>query len=229
MYFEYYLSSRKYLIKNSKLMTKTDIAVNLKKLLFDYEISATELALSIDIPQPTIHRIIVGKSKQPRPETIHKIASFFKIDAQTLLGSDFQSHPPVQNNSEQNNSKHVEEISIVKYDGPDLKVTEDWIVSNRNINPKSIAIRLNDSSMEPVFNKNNIIIFDPDKKPIDRSYVLVKLFKTHIIVFRQLVINGEDNFLKPLNPDLHAMPLKLLAENDLIYGVAVESRQEFLD
>ncbi len=217
-------------------MIKTEIAVNLKKLLFEYEISATELAQCIDIPQPTIHRIIVGKSKQPRNETINKIADYFRIDPDKLLSADFNVNNHLakqQRKISANNTSDIFEIPII-----DLQQTASTIEANQNINrhilstrdinPKCFAVYLNDSSMEPIFTKNNLIIFDPDKTPTDRDYILVKLDNSIIFVFRQLIINGGDKFLKPLNPELNGFPLKLLQQDDLILGVAVESRQEFI-
>ena len=43
-------------------------------------------------------------------------------------------------------------------------------------------------------------------------------------VFRQLLIDVEHQYLKPLNPDLNAYQMRLLNDKDKITAVLIESR-----
>jgi DNA polymerase V len=60
------------------------------------------------------------------------------------------------------------------------------------------ALRVVGDSMEPEFADGCVVIVDPGHAPRDGSYVVVEYAGD--VFFRQLVIDGERRFLKPLNP-----------------------------
>jgi SOS-response transcriptional repressor LexA len=60
------------------------------------------------------------------------------------------------------------------------------------------ALRVQGDSMEPEFADGCVIIIDPGYAPRNGSYVIVEFAGD--VFFRQLVIDGDRRFLKPLNP-----------------------------
>jgi SOS-response transcriptional repressor LexA len=70
-----------------------------------------------------------------------------------------------------------------------------------------------------------MLIFDPVKTPIDRCFVLAKLHETNLLVFRQLLIDSNQSYLKSLNPDLMGLPMRALSKKDQIIAILVEARQ----
>jgi DNA polymerase V len=60
------------------------------------------------------------------------------------------------------------------------------------------ALRVVGDSMEPEFADGCVVIIDPGHAPRDGSYVVVEFAGD--VFFRQLVVDGERRFLKPLNP-----------------------------
>lgn len=60
------------------------------------------------------------------------------------------------------------------------------------------ALRVLGDSMEPEFADGCVVIVDPGYLPRHGSYVVVEFAGD--VFFRQLVIDGERRFLKPLNP-----------------------------
>ena len=60
------------------------------------------------------------------------------------------------------------------------------------------ALRVLGDSMEPEFPDGCVIVIDPGHAPRNGSYVVVEFAGD--IFFRQLVVDGERRFLKPLNP-----------------------------
>ena len=60
------------------------------------------------------------------------------------------------------------------------------------------ALRVLGDSMEPEFADGCVIIIDPGHAPRNGSYVVVEFAGD--VFFRQLVVDGERRFLKPLNP-----------------------------
>ena len=67
------------------------------------------------------------------------------------------------------------------------------------------ALRVLGDSMEPEFPEGCVIVVDPGYAPRDGSYVVVEYAGD--VFFRQLVIDGERRFLKPLNPKYGAFEL----------------------
>jgi SOS-response transcriptional repressor LexA len=54
--------------------------------------------------------------------------------------------------------------------------------------------------MEPNFPEGSIIIVDPDQHAENGSYVVVRMDDAVEATFKQLVIDGVEKYLKPLNP-----------------------------
>lgn len=61
---------------------------SLDKLMRSAGISQSELADRTGVPQPTIHRILAGESKDPRHSTVKLLAGFFGTTAARLRGDD---------------------------------------------------------------------------------------------------------------------------------------------
>lgn len=197
----------------------------LNNLLFEKKIRATDLAREICVPQPTIHRLMTGKSPNPHRSTLEPIANFFNMTVEQLTGE--HSSPAVMSHKE---NKFLEiplinwhELDYLEHQPEKTSMFEKHIAVS-NISKQSFATRMNDSSMEPLFPKNCILILDPEKEPTDRSYVLVKFNENRSYIFRQILIDGEDRFLKPLNPELHSARLKIVGEDDQIIASLVEAR-----
>lgn len=47
-----------------------------------------DLARALDIPPPTIHRLVTDKSTRPYKSSLKPIADFFSIDMKQLLGEE---------------------------------------------------------------------------------------------------------------------------------------------
>ena len=203
----------------------------LKRLLFQKDLKPVDLARKLNIPQPTIHRIVTGKSTRPYRSSLEPIAKYFSLNVEQLLGEE-----PLPSESLETDGNHILTINKVKHipliPWEKLLTTttvrydnDELIPFLGNISDKSFATVMPDSSMEPVFPQSSILIFDPSKIPKDRSYVLVKLHDRNPPVFRQLLIDLDHKYLKPLNPDLNMFKMRLLEENDKIYAVLIESRK----
>jgi SOS-response transcriptional repressor LexA len=80
--------------------------------------------------------------------------------------------------------------------------------------------------MEPVFPKNTILIADPDRQAKDRSFIIAKLANYPEAVFRQLLLNAREKYLKPLSPDLEQYKMIRLTENDKILSIVLQSKRD---
>lgn len=196
----------------------------LKRLLFERDLRPVELSREVNLPPTTIHRLITGKSTRPYKSSLKPIADYFSISVEQLLG---ESPLDSEKNTTPYDSIHY--IPFIPWDA----------LSNNNFSPSKkipfsgilgspgFATSVTDSSMEPQFSKNNLLIFDPEKKLYDRAFVLAEL-ENNIFIFRQLLIDGKNQFLKPLNPDLNICKMHLLRKKDRIIGVLIEARHIYV-
>ena len=204
----------------------------LKKLLFDNNMKAVDLAREVNLPAPTIHRLITGKSTRPYPSSLKPIADFFSVTIDQLLGEEpiSSNNTNLTNQSKDILSKNIIHVPILPWNSlSDFKNSSGNLCENvlfaGKISGNGFATIMQDSSMEPIFSKGNILIFDPLKQYKDRSYVLVYLQEAGLHVFRQLLIDLNLKYLKPLNSDLSVFKMRVLEEKDKIIATLVEARQ----
>ena len=206
----------------------------LKKLLFEKDIKAADLSRAVNMPHPTVHRLITGKSTRPYKSSLQPIADFFSITTDQLLGEAPLSEESMQKENNISTSLFpgkVRSIPLIPWGNvTSCKSHNDYtnvLFTGSIISEQSFASTLHDSSMEPMFSQGNILIFDPDKLPKDRSYVLVHLTDSNTLVFRQLIIDVEHKYLKTLNSDLQEHQIRMLRDTDRIIGILIESRVNF--
>lgn len=85
----------------------------------------------------------------------------------------------------------------------------------------TFALRVSGDSMEPEFKEGMILVIEPELDPLPGDYVVAKN-GDGATTFKQLVKDGEDWYLKPVNP---RYPIKPLGDS-VVIGVlrAVEKR-----
>lgn len=185
--------------------------------------NSRELAQAVDLPQPTVHRLVTGKSTRPYLSSLEPIAEYFSIEVEQLLGE-----KPLS--SDISSSQTIANIPLIAWE--DLENREkqkdtSLIPFIGTISAAGFATTMKDTSMEPLIPRNAILIFDPDLQPNDRSYVLVQLGETKCFVLRELLIDADYHYLKPLNPDLSVFKMRLLDKGDKIVACLVEVRHNF--
>ncbi len=225
-------------------MAKTypKLAKILKKLLFDKEMKPIDLARKLNIPQPTIHRLVTGKSSRPYRSSLEPIANYFEISIDQLVGEEpfaTEDASSAASNALANSHLNVKMIPILKWQNasnlsstttPSNPVTDETptLVVAPDTHESAFSLIMHDTSMEPLFPRGTTLIFDPTHRPKDRSYVLIKLHEHKTPVFRQLLIDMDHQYLKPLNPDLSIFKMRLLGKKDKILASLVESRMTHL-
>lgn len=206
----------------------------LKQLLFAKDLRPMDLARITGLPQPTIQRIVAGTSSNPHLSTLTPIANFFGITTDQLKGD--VPLPQLLTKVMTPTDASFSRVPIISweeiYEWPENKdrltlTQRKAIILENNLGRDAYAAEMPDSSMFPLFPKGTQLIIDPAKKPADRSFVIVKLIRQQLVVFRQLLIDASDYYLKPLSPDLESFKVTLMQPGDRICGVLVQSRNNF--
>ena len=99
---------------------------------------------------------------------------------------------------------------------------EAWIETTSPVMRHTFALRVQGDSMEPDFPAGVLIVVEPDLDPQPGDYVIAK--NGDEATFKQLVKDGADWYLKPLNP---RYPIKPLESPCKIIGVVREAVRRF--
>jgi len=78
----------------------------------------------------------------------------------------------------------------------------------------SFAMRISTDSMEPKFQNGDVITVDPEVKPKPQDFVICLDTSSNTYTFKQLIDEGQRQFLKPLNP--HYPLLELQSQHKLV-------------
>ncbi|HBH39603.1 MAG TPA: hypothetical protein DDX06_14600 [Curvibacter sp.] len=90
------------------------------------------------------------------------------------------------------------------------------------VNRYTFALRVQGDSMEPRFTEGMLLIVEPELDPQPGDYVIVKNGSEET-TFKQLIKDGADWYLKPLNP---RYPIRALGK-DTIVGVVRGVTEQF--
>lgn len=65
-------------------MSKLGISKQLATLMREHRVSQSGLSRGCGVPQPTINRILNEKTREPRRDSVVRIAKFFKVQPESL-------------------------------------------------------------------------------------------------------------------------------------------------
>ena len=213
-------------------MGKQAINANLQKLLkLHGDLSLSDLARKIKVPQPTLHHILEGKTKKPRRRALEALAAFFSISVSQLIGViPLSSTIP----DAIKDSLKISTVPLITWD-----LVKNWknskndlvkfnkIILEKQVDKNSFALQLQDSNMEPLFQEKSILIFDPSKKPKERDFVLAYFIEADHLIFNRLFIDGKHFYIKREKKDGNAELIKLNLQKDIIVATLIEARLQF--
>lgn len=203
------------------------LAPVMKSLMREKAISITELARQIHISQPVLHRLASGITYNPQIETLIPIAHFFGVTLDQLVGNtplpySKDTHTPAQQWA---NVPLLKLDQVLNWLDHDLSTKPTKFVSTDSpVNKKSYAVRLNDSTMQPRFTEGTVLIINPEYPPEDQDFVIAQANDEKIATFKQLLTDGENLYLKPLNPDF---PIVQMTKDHRILGTMVQARIDY--
>jgi SOS-response transcriptional repressor LexA len=184
-----------------------DLTNILRRLMYERGITEAELARRTNIPQPTLHKILSGKTGDPRASTLKSLADFFGVTIDMLLTGSASSTP-----STPSSSANTQSIAVISWsdciEASSLIRTlnstnwDHWITTEH---PSTNAFALSSKpSMEPRFPKGSTLIIDPNITPEDGDLIVVHFPGTNEATLRELSIDGPVNQLVPLSKNTPA-------------------------
>lgn len=208
---------------NIKPALKETIASSLRSLMQLSGINECELSRRTGIPQPTLHKILSGKTNDPRASTLRALADYFNISIEELI-----SGAGISTIKQSSNPTNTQSIAIISWseclDANNFikKITpanwNHWIVSEF-ISHSAYAL-ISKPSMELRFPKGTTLIIDPEVTATDGDLVIAHYPKTQEATLRELSNDGPSKLLLPVHPN--GAP-NSLDDNIRILGVLIKS------
>jgi phage repressor protein C with HTH and peptisase S24 domain len=212
-------------LEQKKYDTNT-LSHRLKLCLRQTNMSQSELARLINV-KPQIIQYLCTKSVKSSKFT-YELADALGVDYTWLSTGDGAMRQHVEDKVEERKiplflwsdlDKVMNTDNINSYD-------EEFIISSTTSSGNLIASKIDDTSMEPRFEKGTTIIIDLDDSTKPGDFVLVKLHTINSWVFREFIHKVDNTIeLSPINKSLFKDVL--LTPEDRILGVLVQTICDF--
>lgn len=206
----------------------------LSQLMSECDIDDSTLSKQTGIPLSTINRIRNSNKTNPTVATLQPIAKFFKISISQLLGEDPLpvdrlpgTHHPLRFTTSR--------LPIIKWSWIQNWINHDtidfedklksWISSEKELSGRSFAIVVTKRSLGLAFRQGTLLIADPKVVYQEGDLVLVKLDKSTEILLKQVIIDGDDSYLRSVNPEIKS--LKRVTPECQFIATIVETRYAF--
>lgn len=199
-------------------------------------VTQSELARRIGIKQQSINQMCSGKTARSRYTM--QIADALHVNGHWLATGDGEMC--VADYNVEKGPEIGEKIPLINWvqaynwinlaEGFAYEDAEEWRQVTGKAHKGCFALRVKGDSMENPSGRKSIpegavIIVDPEIPYESGSLVVARLDDSKEATFKQLIIDGQQKFLKPLNPQYPAIPIN--DENCIIVGVVKQAIIEF--
>lgn len=196
------------------------VAEILEALMSKHRLTQTDLAHRSGVSQPGINRILKERSraKQPRKETLEKIAAVLGVTPDQLAGREAIPARML--------ARGVVPVlaweNLQPADSADDPSPRGWLACPVEHTDKTFALPVLGEAMsgDDGYREGEILFVDPAVPPAHGKDVVV--LKGTTALFRRLVVTPEGRFLKTLNP-AWPTPIMPLPEDAVVCGTVVFS------
>lgn len=236
-----------YASMNNHIMEQLPVvARNLAFLMGGRKLSQGALARLTGVTQPTIWRILRGKSEMPETKTLAPLANFFGVTIEDLLKKDLTTGELAAASEQMGSSRTARDSDINVEPGPDIiayypvlgsvpagdfreaieaaRSDPDtlWLPYYKKL-ARAFFLRIVGSSMYPTLVEGELVLVDLDAIPIHRSIVVVRNGYNETTV-KRLMIDGNEKMLVPDNTQYPAKPVG----TSVVVGVVRAAIKQFV-
>ncbi|MEM1243856.1 MAG: S24 family peptidase [Pseudomonadota bacterium] len=220
--------------KNNDLK-KYSLSGNLRKLMKNYDLDAPELSRKSGIPVQTINRLRRDEESNPTLASLIPLAAYFHLTLNELIGldempSDATFGKMITQKLQANfvplikmqNLKTNFETNI-----PYVVTSNDsFIATSIKVSKDAFALTISSDVLVPLFREGTILIFDPNVNTNNKDVVLALLNNSRSPKIRQIFIDNDDHYFKPINPEFGKM---VQCEEYKLLGVMVQAQTNYRD
>ncbi|MCL5261043.1 MAG: helix-turn-helix domain-containing protein [Gammaproteobacteria bacterium] len=204
------------------------LAENLTLLMKEHDVNSCELSRNTGILQPVIYRLMHGETDNPKIATLLPIANYFSLTLNQLIGD--APLPSLSQRCLANNSSQAIKIPIINWEQavawPQISNTESaaYLPITTAVGKDAFILQMKGTTMEPRFPDGTLLLIDTSIPYKDKDFVIAHIEQQPEVIFRQLLFDGNNIALKPLNSDFKTIYLEKNKDRYSIKGVLVEAR-----
>ena len=192
-------------------------------------LSISDLAKQTGIPQPTLHHILSGATKNPRKKSLEILAQFFSVAVNQLLGE--EPLPTILPELVKENLK-ISMLPIM-----DIAMLQAWphlsenslpqIIIQQRVGKDSFALRYTESLGESYFPPESLLIFNSESPLAHKNFVLVRKEREKKITVQRLFEEEGQFYLKESRPNGNFELIRLDDKIDTVLGTLIEVRVSY--
>lgn len=209
------------------------IGENITALMSACAIDATELSQQTGLPSSTISRLRSSITDfSPNLSSLLPIADYFCISLSQLIGEEplnenvYATFKPTKIHKLPIPVLHPE--TVLSYLSNKEPGDNTLLHIDFPLGENAFAYFLRGNAMEPQFPDKTLLIIDPSLVVENLDHVLILPAGKKIPIFRQLLIDGEEKYIRTLNPSFNEF-IKLTDNSHQFLGVMVQARINFKD
>lgn len=202
----------------------------LRTLMHEVGITVTELARQTNVGQPVIHRMASNETDNPKVLSLSPIAKFFNVNISQLIGDEPLDHDRFKG-SHNPFYRKWSRLPLLNWQQavqwPEVLIPHEiqsYISTEANVSEHAFAIRMEDTTMAERFPLGTLLVVEPEMQAQDKDFVAIHIEGEEKIQLKQILMDGPDIYLKPLNPDFET---KKLTKSYRILGVMIQSLTEY--
>ena len=195
-----------------------------------------ELASLIQVPLRTLSKILADKDPED-PAIWEKFARYFRMDVDVLRTGEpvrLGTAHGVPGSIHHSAAGEIRKIPLLNWHqlgqlvaskmSADVIATEAMIEATDVPGERTVALKVRDDSMEPLFSKGEIIFVNPESEWVPGDYVIARSQDglSGGTTFRQVKSMGAQCMLHPLNRKYEDLPL---SKKEEVWGKVVRLRK----
>ena len=187
------------------------------------------VARALGIEPQSVQQWIQGQTN-PRGYRITALAALLEVEPWELLGAEKNAEKPARSRDSGRYAPvsripRISWVSAGQFREIDTsRHPDEWDTPSEPMSAQAFSLRVDGDSMEPEFPSGCVIFVEPQTEPLSGDFVVVSLDDGHQATFKQLVLDGAQRYLKPLNPRYPIIPIDASAR---VCGVVREMRKAF--
>ena len=184
--------------KVSVLRNYSTLNERIKRLIKNKKLSVAELSQLSGISVGAIQNMANSPGCNPTLEKIEAIATALEVPISFLIGEDENSNNLPKKKIPIISWNDIEKIQQKNYAIPQSLTTE-YVYLFEKLSDQAFALKMQGKSMQPIFNENSILIFEPNKQKYDGCFALFYINEDKSYRFRELIIDGTSYYYKACN------------------------------
>jgi SOS-response transcriptional repressor LexA len=102
-----------------------------------------------------------------------------------------------------------------------------YVSTDAQVSKLAYSLVIKGRAMEPLFPEGTTIIVEPKRKPNNRDFVVVQMPGEEEARLKQVIVDGNEQYLKSLNPALEEVKIMRLSEAGQFLGVMAQAKVDF--